>query len=58
MLGHGIAVVTVAQRLGHARASTTLHVYGHCILGADLDAARFISSLITAHQASGDESPR
>ena len=48
MLGHGVAVVTVAQRLGHARASTTLNVYGHCIPGADLDAARFISALITA----------
>jgi integrase len=26
MLGHGVAIVTVAQRLGHARASTTLNV--------------------------------
>ena len=48
MLGHGVAVVTVAQRLGHARASTTLNVYGHCIPGADRDAARFISNLISA----------
>jgi len=35
MLAHGVAVVTVSQRLGHARASTTLNVYGHCIPGAD-----------------------
>jgi len=48
MLGHGVSVVTVAQRLGHARASTTLNVYGHCIPGADRDAAQFISALITA----------
>jgi integrase len=48
MLGHGVAVVTVAQRLGHARASTTLNVYGHCIPGADRDAARFITELIAA----------
>ena len=48
MLGHGVAVVTVAQRLGHARASTTLNVYGHCIPGADRDAAQLISGLITA----------
>jgi integrase len=48
MLGHGVAVVTVAQRLGHARASTTLNVYGHCIPGADGDAARFITNLITS----------
>ena len=46
MLGHGVAVVTVSQRLGHARASTTLNVYGHCIPGADRDAAHFISNLI------------
>ena len=48
MLGHGVAVVTVAQRLGHARASTTLNVYGHSIPGADRDAARFITNLITS----------
>ena len=48
MLGHGVAVVTVAQRLGHARASTTLNVYGHCIPGADRDAAQLISGLISA----------
>jgi integrase len=47
MLGHGVAVVTVSQRLGHARASTTLNVYGHCIPGADRDAARLITNLIT-----------
>jgi integrase len=48
MLADGVAVVTVSQRLGHARASTTLNVYGHCIPGADHDAARFIATLITA----------
>ena len=54
MLAHGV-VVTVAQRLGHARASTTLNVYGHCVPGADLDAARFISRLIASQQASSTE---
>ena len=48
MLGHGVAVVTVSQRLGHARASTTLNVYGHCIPGADRDAAQLITDLISA----------
>jgi integrase len=57
MLGHGVAIVTVAQRLGHARASTTLNVYGHCIPGADRDAARFISNLITASLADIEERP-
>ena len=47
MLGHGVAVVTVSQRLGHARASTTLNVYGHCIPGADRD-AQLISELLAA----------
>ena len=47
MLAHGVAVVTVSQRLGHARASTTLNVYGHCIPGADRDAAHFIADLIS-----------
>jgi hypothetical protein len=42
MLAHGVAVVTVSQRLGRARASTTLNVYGHCIPGAD----HFISNLM------------
>jgi site-specific recombinase XerD len=46
MLAHGVAVVTVSQRLGHARASTTLNVYAHCIPGADRDATQFISCLI------------
>jgi integrase len=46
MLAHGVAVVTVSQRLGHARASTTLNLYGHCIPGADHDAARLISNLM------------
>jgi integrase len=48
MLAHGVTVVTVSQRLGHARASTTLNVYGHCVPGADRDAADFISALLTA----------
>ena len=45
MLAHGVAVVTVAQRLGHARASTILNVYGHCVAGADHDAADYIAGL-------------
>jgi integrase len=47
MLAHGVAVVTVAQRLGHARASTTLNVYGHCVPGADRDAADYIAGLLS-----------
>ena len=48
MLAHGVAIVTVSQRLGHARASTTLNVYGHCVPGADRDAADYIAELLTS----------
>ena len=30
----------------HARASTTLNVYGHCVPGADRDAADYIAGLL------------
>jgi hypothetical protein len=39
---HGI--VAVSQRLGPARASTALDVYGHRILGAERDAAELIGT--------------
>jgi integrase len=48
MLAHGVAIVTVSQRLGHARSSTTLNVYGHCVPGADRDAANYIAQLLTS----------
>ena len=48
MLAHGVAIVTVSQRLGHARASTTLNVYGHCVSGADRDAADYIAELLNS----------
>jgi integrase len=57
MLGHGVPIVTVSQRLGHARASTTLNVYGHSIPGADRDAARLISNLATASSSGIDRRP-
>ena len=40
--------VTVAHRLGHARASTTLNGYGLCVPGADCDAADYIADHLTA----------
>ncbi|HUP75645.1 MAG TPA: hypothetical protein VM282_21585 [Acidimicrobiales bacterium] len=46
MLARGVPVVTVSERLGHARASTTLNVYAHSIPGADRDAADVIASLL------------
>jgi len=46
MLARGVPVPTVSQRLGHARASTTLNVYAHRIPGADRDAANLLGELI------------
>jgi integrase len=46
MLANGIPVPTVSQRLGHARASTTLNVYAHRIPGADRQAADLVAKLI------------
>lgn len=49
MLARGVPVVTVSERLGHARASTTLNVYAHSIPGADHDAAKLVAALICHH---------
>jgi integrase len=46
MLANGIPVPTVSQRLGHARASTTLNVYGHRIPGADRAGADLLAQLL------------
>lgn len=46
MLGRGVPVPTVSQRLGHACASTTLNVYAHRIPGSDRDAAELIGRLL------------
>ena len=46
MLANGVPVPTVSQRLGHARASTTLNVFAHRIPGADRAAADLIGGLL------------
>ena len=51
MLARGVPVVTVAERLGHARASTTLNVYAHSVPGADRDAAGLVAGLVRRHMA-------
>lgn len=50
MLGGGIPVPTVSQRLGHARPSTTLNLYAHRIPGADRHAADLLGQLLTDTQ--------
>jgi integrase len=47
MLNHGIPVIIVSRRLGHARPSITLDIYGHMIPGMQEEAAQMIDELIT-----------
>jgi integrase len=43
MLDAGVPVAVVSGRLGHARASTTLNVYGHAVPGSDRRAAETLA---------------
>ena len=47
MLNHGIPVIVVSRRLGHAKPSITLDVSGHLIPGMQEEAARMMDELIT-----------
>jgi hypothetical protein len=40
-------VIVVSRRLGHAKASITLDVYGHLIPSMQAEAAELIDDLIT-----------
>lgn len=46
MLSAGVPIAVVAQRLSHARASTTLNVYAHAVPGGDRSAAERIASIL------------
>jgi integrase len=48
MLSRGVDVRTVSGRLGHARPSMTLDVYGHFLPAADRDAARVMDDALDA----------
>ncbi len=48
MLVAGVPVRTVAGRLGHANAATTLNVYAHVLESSDADAARVLAGLLVA----------
>ena len=61
MLNHGIPIMVVSRRLGHARPSTTLDIYGHLIPSMDVMAADKIDELVTPielHQIAPETSPR
>jgi integrase len=46
MLAAGVPIVTVSQRLSHARASTTLNVYAHAVPGGDQQAAETLARIL------------
>ncbi len=46
LIAAGIDVRTVAGRLGHSRASTTLDVYSHWLPGRDQEAASVLGQLL------------
>jgi integrase len=47
MLNHGIPLIVVSRRLGHAKASTTLDIYGHLLHEMQNEAARLIDEIVT-----------
>ena len=50
LIASGRDVRTIAGRLGHSDASTTLRVYAHMVEGRDQDAADFLGGLLATHQ--------
>lgn len=49
MLASGVPVKTVAARLGHANAATTLNVYAHALESSDAEAAHLLGSILSDH---------
>lgn len=46
MLNHDVPVIVVSRRLGHARTSITLDVYGHLLPSMQAEAAELIDELV------------
>jgi len=46
MLNRGVPVIVVSRRLGHAKASITLDLYGHLIPSFQEEAAKLIDELV------------
>jgi integrase len=55
LLAAGVDVRTVAGRLGHRNASTTLNVYAHFVHDADEEAAAVLARLL--EEGGGSRSP-
>jgi len=47
MLNHGIPLIIASRRLGHARPSITLDMYGHMIPNMQVEAAEKLDELVT-----------
>jgi integrase len=50
MLNNNIPPIVVSRRLGHAKTSITLDIYGHLIPGMDAEAAEIMGELVTPIQ--------
>lgn len=48
LLAAGVPIVDVSRRLGHARVSTTLDIYGHCIPSSNDKMTDTITRLLNA----------
>jgi integrase len=46
LLNQGVPVITVSRRLGHAKASITLDIYGHLIPTMQTEVAEMIDDLV------------
>jgi integrase len=46
LIAQGVDVLTVAKRLGHSKATTTLNIYGHALERADREAAEAFSMVV------------
>ena len=47
MLNHGVPVIVASRRLGHAKPSITLDIYGHLIPSMQAEAAQLLDELVT-----------
>jgi integrase len=53
MLAAGVPIVTVSQRLSHARVSTTLNVCAHSVPGGDRAAAEALAAILSTAHSTG-----
>ena len=57
LLAGGIDVRTIAGRLGHRNAATTLNVYAHFLAEADREAARQLGNVLSTALKTGRSNP-